>query len=379
MKPVICHITIVHNAFDTRIFFRECISLSKNYRVVLIAPAGPELSKYADNTEPVVQVIGIKTSANRLNRFLTAGRNAFLIALKQKAQVYHFHDPEFLPWASLLVLLGRKVIYDVHEDYQSALMARKNLSHKNKLIGIYRKFEDFACKRMHLILAERSYISIYQKRAKSLCVVENFCTTEMLAPFKKEIRINNTHLIYIGTIHAERGAETMIEALALCNNKGLNLQLDMVGNITDPIWRKNLESNPEYQKVKHQINWHGRLSLIESFQISEKAFAGFALIDNQPNHSESYPGKIFEYMAVGLPVIASDNLINKGVVERNEAGICVGFADAYTVADAVEKLFSNKTLAQQMGHNGTVAVEKNYNWKSEEMTLLDFYNKIVSQ
>jgi len=117
----ICHITTVHNTFDTRIFYKECKSLAKYFGTVyLIAPSRED---YEINGVKIVKIPRFK---NRLLRITLGNAFAFIKALRTKSKIYHFHDPEFLPWALLLKLLTKaKVIYDVHEDNFTSIREKK--------------------------------------------------------------------------------------------------------------------------------------------------------------------------------------------------------------------------------------------------------------
>ena len=108
----VCHITSVHRATDPRIFYKECASLSKaGYEVVLVAPGTGE------RIEQGIRIVGAgEIPATRMERMLRYARHVVDLALAQKAQVYHLHDPELLSHVSRLRKTGAAVIFDAHED-----------------------------------------------------------------------------------------------------------------------------------------------------------------------------------------------------------------------------------------------------------------------
>ena len=96
MNKKVCILTSVHTPFDTRIFHKQAKSLLKaGYDVTLIAQH--------DKDELVggIRMVALPKPKNRLWRMLGTWR-VFKLALKQKAEIYHFHDPELLPWGWLL-------------------------------------------------------------------------------------------------------------------------------------------------------------------------------------------------------------------------------------------------------------------------------------
>jgi len=105
----ICIITTVHQPLDTRIFYHEAVSLKKYYSVVLVSTTGKDFSKQG------IEIKGLGVVKNRFSRF-TKMFSALSRALEEKADVYHFHDLELIPMGLFLRLLGKRVIYDVHEN-----------------------------------------------------------------------------------------------------------------------------------------------------------------------------------------------------------------------------------------------------------------------
>ena len=89
------------------------------------------------------------------------------------------------------------------------------------------------------------------------------------------------------------------------------------------------------------------------------------------------PNKLFEYMAAGLPVVASNFPLWKEIIEGNECGLCVDPLDPRAIAQAIEHLIINPGEAQRMGENGQRAVLEKYNWEKESVKLLKLYEKAL--
>ena len=119
MKKKVCHFTIVHTPEDTRIFHKECKSLAKEYDVTLVTTCDTSFDKDG------VHVLGIgypKSTADRIKRIFSI----IPLLRRQKADVYHFHDPELIFTGFLLKkLYGKTVVYDVHEHYTSKLIDKR--------------------------------------------------------------------------------------------------------------------------------------------------------------------------------------------------------------------------------------------------------------
>jgi glycosyltransferase involved in cell wall biosynthesis len=83
--------------------------------------------------------------------------------------------------------------------------------------------------------------------------------------------------------------------------------------------------------------------------------------------------KLFEYMLADLPVICTDFILWKEVVEKNNCGICVNPRNVTEIAKAIQYLIENPDIAKKMGENGRKIVIEKYNWKEEEKKLLEIY------
>ena len=138
----VCHISTVHPADDVRIFYKECRALAEaGYDVTLIAPHSK--STLIED----VKIVALPSSRNRISRMVVSTARAAMLALREGADVYHFHDPELLPVGVLLKLLGKRVVYDVHENVSESVLAKGWLGNAlvRRLISrLFSAFEQFS-------------------------------------------------------------------------------------------------------------------------------------------------------------------------------------------------------------------------------------------
>ena len=118
-KHRVCHFSSVHHVWDTRVFYRECISLAKEFDVTLIA-----IGEEGSYTREGVKVIAIAKPKNFFERFFYTVFKVFILAVKQDAQIYHIHDAEMVPFGIILSLLGKSVIYDIHENTHDDILLK---------------------------------------------------------------------------------------------------------------------------------------------------------------------------------------------------------------------------------------------------------------
>ena len=124
------------------------------------------------------------------------------------------------------------------------------------------------------------------------------------------------------------------------------------------------------------IKFIGKISRTEVNTLYGKARAGIVIYQPAANHMEAQPIKMFEFMAAGLPVIASDFPLWKDIVEGNKCGISVEPRDSEAVRAACMTQIGNPKKAQELGRNGKKAVDEKYNWTNEEKKLLKLYAEL---
>jgi len=374
MKNKIVHITSVHSSFDVRIFHKEAKTLaSEGFLVTLIAPHN--ISEKIDG----IKIIALPRVENRVHRMFKLTLRAFWIALKQKADVYHFHDPELILVGILLKLAkGRKVIYDVHEDYSKQILSKLYVPRiiRKETAFLVRIIEYFCSKVFDAVITATDDILknfSHHKRAisvKNFPIVSNFSIKGENENSEKEL----FSLIYIGGLERIRGLTQMIKALELFNSD-TQLKLTLCGDFYPLDYEHKLRSLKGFKKVEY-LGW---VKADKIPNLLEKHDAGIVCFLPEPNHINAMPNKIFEYMAAGLPVIASNFPLWKGIVEGHGCGICVDPLNPRDIAEAIMHLMRHPESRKEMGRNGRETVLHKYNWEKEGKKLLDLYAQLLAR
>jgi glycosyltransferase involved in cell wall biosynthesis len=125
------------------------------------------------------------------------------------------------------------------------------------------------------------------------------------------------------------------------------------------------------------VNEYGFVDRAGVREVMRRSVAGLVTLHPVPNHIDSQPNKMFEYMSAGIPVIASDFPLWREIVLGNRCGLCVNPMDPSAIAEAISYLIENPDEAREMGENGRRAVVERYNWSIEEAKLLSFYRQIL--
>ncbi len=348
-----------------------CLSLSEQFQVTLIA-VHPKEEHYKG-----IHILPFKRFHNRQRRVLFGWLIMFFKAMKVGARIYHLHDPELIPCGLLLKLFGKKVVMDIHENIAEDIFDKPWIRHQKLAYSIFHFFERLACQHFYIILAEKSYEKRYGRMAKHWSTIQNFCDLPFFKNYEQLKWTANKDIFYIGIMLENRGILQIAEALDLLNKRGQVFHFHCVGELYSDLESK-LKALPYYNEIEGQLHFYGRLSLEEGYKISKKCSIGICIIWPMKNSMESYPTKLFEYMAVGLPIITSNFPLYKRVVEENNCGICVDPFSAIGIANAAETIHIGVEKSEQMAEMGKIAVKKYYNWESEKAILSKVYGELIT-
>lgn len=360
----IVHLSSVHSRSDTRIFIKQCRSLAANgYDVTLVVADGK-----GDEHKDGVRIMDVGRLSGRLNRMITTTRRVLDRALALNADVYHLHDPELIPIGLKLKHSNKIVVFDSHEDVPKQLHGKPYLGPVSrrvlpKMMGL---FEREACSRFNGIVAATPSI-----RDKFLTInthtvdVNNFPLLGELdtsLPWADKAR----EVCYVGAIGANRGIREIVRAFEYL---GSPARLNLGGNFSEPDLKQEVKAYRGWKSV----NELGYLAREDVRKVLSRSVAGLVTLHPAINYLDALPVKMFEYMASGIPVIASNFPLWRDIVEHNGCGLCVDPLDPKAIAVAIDYLITHPDLARSMGENGRRLVLHQYNWSTEERKLLGFY------
>ncbi|MGK0278834.1 MAG: glycosyltransferase involved in cell wall biosynthesis [Litorivivens sp.] len=362
----ICHITTIHPTFDTRIFKKECKSLlAAGHQVTLLA--GNADSQVVDG----VNVIGLKYNPGRINRFLLGPKVFYNWCLDNNFDVYHFHDPEFLPFAKKLAIQGKKIIYDAHEDVPRQILAKYYIPKFIRPI-VSRRFERMENSCIPHFSGVSSATEHIAQRFSSMnsnsIAVHNYPSLKELGDFVLPSMKPKNTLCYIGSITNIRGAWNMVDLMGR-----LSANLNLGGSFSPPSLQSQLVRKPGWK----QVNSLGFLSREEVVSTLDHSQLGLVLLHATVNYKDALPVKMFEYMAKGLPVVITDVPLWKSIVDECTCGLAVDLAQPEDIAKAVQVLLADENKMDNMAKRGRAAVEEKYNWEQEERKLFELYEKVI--
>ena len=356
----ICHITTVHQRNDVRIFHKQCKSLAEIYTDIHLVVADSKGNEIKDG----IKIHDIGKNKTRLSRFTNTVSKALKKAIEIDADVYHIHDPELL--RILKKLKTKKIIYDSHEDVPRQILSKHYIPKifRQIISTLFENYENRICKNLDVIICATPFIrDRFVKINHSSFDVNNFPIVSKF-DYKKSKYSNEKSIGYIGGIFKTRGIIEMLDLIS-----GTDITLHLGGFFSPSTLLDECQKHPGW---KNTI-FYGFISRDKVNDFFGKINAGIVILESTPSYIVSLPVKMFEYMAAGLPVIASDFPLWKEIVEESNSGICVNPKNISEMKEKVHDLLLNENLRREMGHNGRTVVETKYNWELEKRKLFHIY------
>jgi len=343
--------------------------------VTLIAPVKEP------NSCPAVQIVPFPRLRPTLLRVALSPWIMLVKALRRRARVYHFHDPELIPAGLLLRLFTRAaVIYDIHEDVAASIRTRGYLP--GFLRGVaawaYRGVERLTGRFLVHVLAEK----YYRRFCPDGTLVLNYPLIPAgdsgdatgAAAARPPISSSRPHwLFYSGSTTEPRGALLHAAIAQMLPEVGVFA----AGNCSPELAAKMQRLAPAGGLLQEGIGQPVSRQRLDALAIQHTWLAGLAVFPDSPHYRDKELTKFFEYMLAGLPILCSNFPAWTEFVEGQGIGLTVNPADAEDQRRKIAHLLTHPDECRQMGERGRRLVREVYNWKTQEGVLLQLYARLT--
>lgn len=346
-----------------------CKTLSAEHEVELIVADGLG-DQYVDR----ISIIDVGKASGRLGRFFKSISAVKLKAQERKADLYHLHDPELLTIAMKLKrATGAIVVFDAHEDVPLQLMDKPWIPSflRGTVANCYSWYEKRICRRLDAVVSVTPIIcERYKGFVRRVRMVANFPMKSEFERSAKPSEERERSAVYVGGLTPSRGAKQMVEAAGIAK-----IGLHLAGPFSDELFEKELRALPGWRFV----TYHGVVDRQEVSRLLDRSSLGLVTLQATRSYREAYPIKMFEYMASGLPFVASDFPLWNEIVCYTKCGVMADPSNPQAIAGAMLKIIDKPEVAHEMGRNGRKAVAERFNWEREAMTLLTLYSELAEE
>ena len=372
--------TPAHPIFsDVRVFQKEARTLAVHgYQVTLFAQAKGRVAPFVEEGVRVVP-LDYPTRGH-----MVAGLPRLLRRLlREKADIYHLHNPFSLPLVLALKAARRKVIYDVHEDYIERIRIRDWLPRVLRVPTAYfvggleilvGKLADGAIATQPEVADRLGGRTIVLENAPMVNDEVNARAEAFARTIPDEVANPEGafRLVYAGSVSRVRGLPTMMDALGLVNEE-TPARLWLIGYPHDEQGIADAMRHPAWPYV----DFMGWLEQHEAFGYMLRANVGLALFRDWGGYARVSSNKLYEYMASGVPFVASAFPRWQAKLESVGAGFFCEPTDAACVAFNLVDLIRDPDKARRMGEKGRTFVRTEFNWDTEQAKLLALYQRVL--
>ena len=347
----IVHLTSVHPAFDVRIFHKECKSIARaGYDVTLIA------AHDRDETVDGVRMKAMVRASGRISRMLRTTWAICRQAIREDADLYHFHDPELIPVALVMRIRGKKVIYDVHEDVPADILSKQYIpSHFRRPIAwLAGLIEKKSSRYFSGVVAATSPISRrFRFRTAGTVVVSNYPVLDQEPDPRAQSwsRPSGSAVVYAGLLSQDRCIREIVEAMDLLS-PDLAATLNLAGSFSPPASRSRSDGSEGMAE--------GQLSgcRCEPFRsLTPAEWRARGTLHLSPGSirtvSKRLPTSFLSTCTPGFQVIASDFPGFHAVVNSVRCGLLVDPLDSKSIARAIEYVLTHSRRSRTNGSAGT--------------------------
>ena len=184
---------------------------------------------------------------------------------------------------------------------------------------------------------------------------------------------NQFVVLYLGDTNIRRGLLTAIKATEKLSKQIDNFKLVIVGkNTTDTILKEEVKSLSLDSYVDFE-GWQD-VSLFPSYIVASNVC--ISPLYRNIQHDVAYANKIFQYMSFGKPVLVSNAIAQKEIVERSNTGLVHEEKNEDDFSNKVLELYHNKDKSDELGNNGKEFIENEFSWEVTSQALVKLYNEL---
>lgn len=187
-------------------------------------------------------------------------------------------------------------------------------------------------------------------------------------------------LWYHGSLSPVHGLDELLEGFRLAQAE---CELHLTGSYPDVHYRELLEAH--VQSVGRRVCVHPpqpRDEVLErAWRLAEVGVAFYPFRHQPENVALRYanPAKVFDYMALGLPTLASDNPSLVSLVEHQGWGVCVPPEDPVAVAEAIDGLLRDASRRAQMSVRAQELFLSEYHLEKMAQPFLEWLHDWMSR
>lgn len=374
--PHVCIVACQHSPDDVRVTHRVAASFREaGFRVSWVGPGPAVCPPGADG----IEFYFYRRLRGRVGRLLHHLGALWAASGVRDVHVYYAVEPDS---AAVALALGRRrgaaVIFDIHEVFHDDLLSGWVAGAARRLVAsVVLRGIRALCQRVDLVVAvSQTVLDCYAPVRVPSLVVHNFARAGLawggpagvLPPDRSEV------VAMHGWGGPHRGDEVVLQAAREASRRLDRTVQAIVFEDPEECRQGRSAIRAAARRLDAEANLDLRIPV--SFADMPRVLRGCdmgLLAYSRVFGVNGLPNRLFEYMALGLPVIApAYGTEIARVVEKAGCGLLVDCEDPGQLAASMVWLVRNPEEARRMGLNGRAAFLEHYNWEREVHPLVEW-------
>ena len=385
----VCMLAYTFYDFDNRVRRYAETLAQEGHSVDVIALRLPQRSFIT--SENAVRVIGIqRRSGTERSKFsyllklalflLKAAVLLSILRMRKRYDIIHVHNvPDFLVFAALIPKLsGSRIILDIHdilpEFYASKFKSNeKSLAYRGLVLleRLSARFADRVILSNHLWYARYTSRSVVPEKCS---VIINYPNPALFFPRQSGDHKSDFTFIYPGTLNWHQGLDIAIKAFAILAKKTDCCRFDIFGVGTS---RDDLQALITSLGLDGRVRIHDTVPLKKLPELVANADCGVVPKRADGFGGEAFSTKILEFMAMGIPIIASATPIDRYYFDESLL-LFFRSGDEHDLANKMEEMMNNAQLRTRLSEEGLAYSRRNC-WNEKRKLYLELIDALVPQ
>jgi glycosyltransferase involved in cell wall biosynthesis len=186
---------------------------------------------------------------------------------------------------------------------------------------------------------------------------------------------NNFVVLYLGDTGLRRGLQTAIRAIFQLKDKIPTIKLVIVGkNTTDNVLKAQIKEL-KLEKFVDLEGWQN-VSLFPSYIVVSSIC--ISPLHRNIQHDVAYANKLFQYMSFSKPVLVSNAIAQKNLIERTNSGLVHEERNVEDFTDKVMEYYNDEEMRLRFGENGKRFIEEEFCWEKTSEKLVELYESMTA-
>jgi glycosyltransferase involved in cell wall biosynthesis len=302
---------------------------------------------------------------------------------KEKFDAIHIHDlPLSIIGTEIKMRFNTRLIIDLHENWPALIntaahtqtLIGRLLSSNRQWVNYEKRVLPQADQVITIIEEARDRVINLGINPGKVCMVSNTISFENLSINPKTRNDDSFVVFYGGAVNRHRGLQVVLNAIKINLKKNIDIRLWIVG---DGSFRKTLEELSDSLHISSQVRFFGYKPFNELLNILADSDVAIIPHVRTDNNDASSPNKLYQYMYLDKPIIASDCTSLKRIINETKTGFIYMDDSVNDLALLLEKLHNDRSLLDRLTGNGRRAVLEKYNWNIDSQRLVDAYHQIL--